>query len=615
MHATRCSKPAFIPLAALLSTAFVGGCGAARPAEPKSGPERPAPAPAGPRARSPLLPAEQPLTPAEFVLMTDEPLFAGELGRDLFALAPGQAGFIAEMGKRAIASVQGVRTIEGPPLEEVCLANDGKTTFAVGDPSTSYEVYRGERFDGALTSLGKRLAYRYTNKQKRVWLVSNERGTFFVECESAAISRIGEPATAAEQISWNDAITAFRVTRGQAVECSVRVDDRWLTLPPCDTRGQADGSIVFETRYDPKQPRAKRRCLKTLSSDGKEIPCGSKLGQPASSTSTNVEFTAWNEARYFAPRRIAIAAKDGGVIELTRTPVPSDARRISPVGLASCNPMLPTEPLFRCRTGDGTSVVGRVERDGTWREELRRSFGNGERETFHVTVDGGVAVGGTCEGALEQAACVRRANGAFHTVRFSPELTTALARTAPLTKLVPTREGELYVGIGALEGGLGGRVSIKLFKADAGPGVAVENVPTWMLGSLANLGELMLLGGSGAFDVSETFSLGFSRADSIRIWPFARLHPAFRTREQCRVDLTLQGAFEVACEQGELRSVGRVGILQKRRGELFETLDAGGTWTKITLPSGLELTGVSCHALGCSMGPYFRRGWGTPSPH
>lgn len=598
-----------------LTGAFLAGCGGAPSATPKSSVKAAtsSSAPTG-QPRAPLLPPERPLTPAEFVLLTEQPLFASELGTELFALGPGQAGFLTTKRRRAIATPGGVRTIDDTKLDEICVARDRKTTFAATvDKNYVVQIHRSDGFDGALVPLGKRLALRYANlPTERALVVSDERGTFLVECASGAISRMGEPATGAGQLSWNEAVTSFRLHRDDKSECVYRIDDRWFTLPACDVRSQVDGSLVFEALHPPPRAGAQRRCLKRFAADGKEMPCGAPIGRPIQTHSPPTpQAIPWHQGRYFAPRRIALPASDGSIIEFSNSWDADASRRISPPGLGQCTPLLPTAPLFRCVSESGAAVVASVDRGGAFREELRRAHAGGGGDTVHVTVDGGVALGGTCEGALEQAACVRRADGSFHTVRFSPELVTALTRTAPMTKLIPTREGELYVGIGALEGGLAGRISIKLFKADSGPGVAVENVPTWILGSLAGLGEMFMLGANAAWDVTEAFSLGFSRADSIRLWPFARLHPAFRTQEQCRIDLTLQGAFDVACEQGALYHVGRVGVLQQRENELSETLDAGDTWTKVPLPPGLEFNGVICASLGCRVGPYFRRGWGA----
>src|SRR5687768_13338079 len=91
---TRRTSPSFA-LLTLLSGAATAGCGATRPAAPKVQPETAKPAASVSSARASLQPPEQPLTPAEFVLLTEEPLFAGELGAEVIALGPGQAGFVA----------------------------------------------------------------------------------------------------------------------------------------------------------------------------------------------------------------------------------------------------------------------------------------------------------------------------------------------------------------------------------------------------------------------------------------------------------------------------------------------------------------------------------------
>ena len=44
--------------------------------------------------------------------------------------------------------------------------------------------------------------------------------------------------------------------------------------------------------------------------------------------------------------------------------------------------------------------------------------------------------------------------------------------------------------------------------------------------------------------------------------------------------------------------------------EIYETLDAGGSWRRVALPPGLETEEISCAPLGCRIGPYWRAGWG-----
>ena len=104
--------------------------------------------------------------------------------------------------------------------------------------------------------------------------------------------------------------------------------------------------------------------------------------------------------------------------------------------------------------------------------------------------------------------------------------------------------------------------------------------------------------------------MGFVGERRIRVWPLQRKHPAFGTVESCRIDITLDGNFETQCTQGRLFAVGTRGLLQKQVGEIYETLDAGGSWTRLTLPPGLETEEISCAPLGCRIGPYWRAGWG-----
>jgi hypothetical protein len=99
----------------------------------------------------------------------------------------------------------------------------------------------------------------------------------------------------------------------------------------------------------------------------------------------------------------------------------------------------------------------------------------------------------------------------------------------------------------------------------------------------------------------------------VRVWPLEREHPAFDTKEFCRVDIALDGTFDTDCVQGRLFAVGRVRLWEKRPGELYETLDAAQSWTPVALPKGVEADDIVCSALGCRIGPYWRMGWGAPS--
>jgi hypothetical protein len=225
-----------------------------------------------------------------------------------------------------------------------------------------------------------------------------------------------------------------------------------------------------------------------------------------------------------------------------------------------------------------------------------------------------LAVGGDCTGSLNDAACVRTLDGRWQTVAFSKELVSALTRTAPATRLIPRADGLLYVGTGTIEGGFAGgferalaSVEILIFRADRGGPTIVRKLPAWILEALSRLKDE-----PDASTDGKVPDLYFSTSGRIRAWPLRRQHPAFGTAEHCRVDFALEGSFETSCVQGRLSTSGRFGLLKKNLTEIYETIDAGGTWTKLALPKGLETDDITCTPLGCRIGPYFRAGWGEP---
>jgi hypothetical protein len=318
------------------------------------------------------------------------------------------------------------------------------------------------------------------------------------------------------------------------------------------------------------------------------------------------------QARYFANGRAAAPGGESGLFSFDSSASLDTATRIGREDIGRCKPLLAASPVFVCSDDRSEEIVVSVGADGALREELRRKRTPGELHMapiFHVTNDGGVAIGGDCRGNLGNSACVRGPDGVFRTVAFSKDLVKALNRTAPATRLVTTPEGQLYVGTATFRGGARSwfsrdallDVSIVVFRADLGASVSIPKLPAWILGELSRL--------TSPTDISET-GLSFSSSRSIRAWPLVRQHPAFKSQEHCRVDITLDGDFETECVQGILSSIGRLGLLQKGAGEFYETLDAGGTWTRVALPKGFDSDEFACTALGCRIGPYFRAGWG-----
>lgn len=222
-----------------------------------------------------------------------------------------------------------------------------------------------------------------------------------------------------------------------------------------------------------------------------------------------------------------------------------------------------------------------------------------------------MALGGDCEGNLSNAACVRDRRGVWHTVRFSNVLVKALERTAPATLLVPTGNGDLYVGTGTLEGslpgphGFSGEPRLLLFHASEGSPSQISKLPVWIVEALTGLVDSSSSSGRNRIGVS------LIEPHRLRVWPLQRKHPAIGTPETCRVDIALDGQFETDCRQGRLFSVGRAGLMQQKPDELYETLDGGGSWVRLALPKNFDSEEIACTALGCRIGPYWRAGWGT----
>ncbi|HEX2674007.1 MAG TPA: hypothetical protein VHM25_24190, partial [Polyangiaceae bacterium] len=356
-------------------------------------------------------------------------------------------------------------------------------------------------------------------------------------------------------------------------------------------------------------------CLFLLDHEGNQLPCATPLGPHRSSAENR--FLArpdFDNARLYAPDRAVVAGEHG----LFRLELPFEsAARLGPDSLGPCTPLLPQEPVFACDGDPSSDLVVSIDASGSLREELRRrglpGEGVGQRQQlrFDVADDGGLAVGGDCEGNLSNAACVRDRRGVWQTVRFSSVLVKALERTAPATRMIPTANGDLFVGTGTLEGsmpgplGFAGEPRLLLFHASEGKPSQISKLPVWIAEALAGLVDASPSSGRNRLGVS---LIGLRR---FRVWPLHRKHPAIGTPETCRVDIALDGQFETDCRQGRLFSVGRAGLLQKKRDEVYETLDGGGSWVRLALPGGFDSEEIECTALGCRLGPYWRSGWGT----
>lgn len=614
-------------LRALALTTLLG-CGGA-PAVAVAPPPKAKPAAPPPEA----IRAERPLTPGKVMLMTDYGL-SPDLGDTYrhhrgFALAAGGVGFLDTRGSRAIATLAGVRKIDGPvKLGAIYVASDGKTTFATSQESgEALRIWRADAFDATPTQVGSFLAEprRGARDVRPEWIVSDDKlGTSLVDAETGKVEAIGPPSTHGRELHFTAAIQILELTEktksGETDYCLVRRSGSaaWVKYPACYVQSREDGTLVVETRT--RTAHVKPTCLLILDEQGKDLGCKAPLALAARvKPSPGEDEPALALGRFYAPSKAVIpSAKQGlfrvgGDGKIEAAPIAATAQQM-------CAPLLPTMPLFHC-TDEAVDTVVNVDAAGQLHEELRRrraprqdpgaSRENDPAGIFQVTSDGGVAIGGDCSGGLGNVACLRTPSGAWHDVPFSKDLIAALNRTAPSTRMVPTPEGKLYVGTATSDGLLGGNIRVFLFRADQGAAIPIEKIPAWILGSLSGIGNIASLLGASNGRSGAAPSLSWSRSQWVRLWPLEREHPAFHTKEFCRVDIGLDGTFDTECVQGRLFAVGRVGLWEKRPGELLETLDAGESWAPIALPKGADSDDTVCSALGCRIGPYWRMGWGS----
>lgn len=571
--------------------------------------------------------------PATLMLLTEHPIAreAFRHERSPVVRVEGGAGYLDGTHARALATRDRVTRIPGPPdLQTVCVADDGRTTFAKSQTGYEEKLWRAERFDAPLALLGVRPVGvgNGAGTQRARWVIQNDDGTVLVECEAGRVQRLGPPAETVAHIWWTDAIQLLRLGRRDKAtdSCVLRTpgSDAFAELPSCWGRMRSDGSLSVEKAVPEGSVKSGQKppppvCLLVLDREGKRLPCTADVAPTAPAQASNhYERASLARARFYADGRAVAAGAERGLHLLASGIDLRPETQIGAASLGQCVPLLAIEPLFWCGGDPELDVVVRVGADGKAVEELRRrraldqQAGGRARARFFPTGDGGLALGGDCEGRLTDAACVRTREGRWHTVPFSTTLVTALARTAPATRLIPTPDGRLYVGTGTAAPGFGlrpgGEIQILIFDAAQGEPTSVKKLPAWIVEQLADLVDAPQAG-SGDDHVGVTF-VGDRR---LRVWPLPRQHPAFGTTEHCRVDITLDGSFETACTQGRLFAVGSFGLLQKQLGELYETRDAGGSWTRVALPPGLETEDIACSALGCRIGPYWRAGWGEPA--
>ncbi len=281
-------------------------------------------------------------------------------------------------------------------------------------------------------------------------------------------------------------------------------------------------------------------------------------------------------------------------------------------GLTRCWPMVPTHPIFRCRDGSSDldvavhiDVQGNPHLEHTFVEEDER---NNLRDSINVitsdamaSADGAIAFLGSCEGDRDHAACVRSPDGNWKTVQASPDLTKAmvlyhaLEQKGPPPLVIPTLEGSLLVFFALINSWDSRAVST----ADVYAPLQLKDLPDWFLQS------------NDTWDKSAWST----SATSLRVWPVKRSLPGSQKELFCGVEMNIDGSVTSGCQPGNVWTVGRVGIWAKPDGAFAETVDAGRTWTSITLPLGWDAAGsIDCIAIGCQFGLFFRYGWGDAPP-
>jgi hypothetical protein len=608
----------------LLLSLLASSCGGEAPVPAKAPPTRGPSVAALPAATE--YPPERPLTSAKLGLITDFG-FAPSLGDPYtsgkaYVVAGGAVGYLDTSGHRTTATLEEIKHVADTiKLRDLCVADDGKVTSALWAPpgGGASHVGQADSFTGTFKDLGAYLAQLegHASGNPQTWLVSHEKdGVLVVECRSGQTERVVADTTTSGTLLFyapSNALAQLRPKVGPSY-CVTRgaKGTPWTKLPECWMRSRGDGLDLVETRV----PKSASKCLFLLDAKGQKLPCTTpegpafvgKLPPP-----TNERLVA--SARFYAPSKIVLPWTDNALHTVGPNGKLSEAKRVDGTdGLVQCEPLVPHAAIFKCSRGERSDVVVSVDAQGRAKEELTRTRpaagkypGQFEETSFHVTADGAIAVGGDCDGALGQVACVRSTSGAWKSVPFSKELVTALSRTAPATRLLPTPDGGLYVATGTMDGLLTGNIKILLFHANEGGAVEVQKIPMWILGSLSGLGALA--GASSSSTGIEPMA-SWRTSRQLRIWPMEREHPAFKTKESCRLDVGIDGTFDASCVQGRVFSSGRASLWEKGPGDLEETLDAGETWKRIALPRGVDTADVACSSLGCRIGPYWRSGWG-----
>lgn len=499
------------------------------------------------------------------------------------------------IGARVLASRERVLRIEEPnDLYRICVARDGRTTFAV---SQGNKLLTAPSFDAPMRSLGS-----IEREVSGSFFVLDEGKRSFVDCSRGAIEDISKIQGYPSILFHSEIATLLAFDDNTKRSCRLRTigGTSWEELPRCSYASlYADGLVrVYAMTPDGNSTR----CALAIDVEGKRLPCGTETtpfrGPPPERP---LDF---RNAR-FASKNLLALVGEKGLYFMPATGTRADIKLIAP---GRCVPVASISPVFRCISDDNrTARIVSVDMEGKAKDELTLSIHAGHEVYFFETAGGALATGGACDGTQGDVACVRQLSGAWKSMPFAADLVKALHRKAPGTLVLPAVSGELFLGTGISEGPLGDPVELSIYKADAGLVARAGKVPRWITGDIGSGAGRSFFGGATH---GKAPSILWRSATMFSAWPLERFHPAFQTPESCRFDVSLAGSIDVACVSGKAHAVGRFGVVEKKRGELVETYDGGATWTPVLVPEGVDTSDVECAAIGCRIGPYFRLGWG-----
>lgn len=498
------------------------------------------------------------------------------------------------MGVRVLASRDRVQRIEEPKnLFRFCVARNGKTTFAVGEGN---KILRATAFDAPMTPVGE-----LESEMNGAYLVRDGAAKSLVDCRRGDVEEFKNVRGYVSLLFHSDVVTLVALSDDTKRNCRMRAGGgtRWEDVPRCSyASAQLDGRVRVLAETPDGQST---KCLFAIDTEGKRHPCVDTAYPPRPAPAEDAQDL--RRARFASPSVLVVPGSRG----LYVMPVTGSRADLKLATAGGCAPLLPTSPLYRCSSEDGRAArVIAFDEAGKPKEELSLPIrSNAEEPRFFETAGGALAMGGACDGALGDVACVRQPTGAWKTIPFAKDLVRALHTLAPEAHLFPTVSGELFVATGSAEGALSvGPVELQVYKADTGLVTRVGKVPQWSVGGTGAGGVL------GAAPYGDVLTFLWRSAATFSVWPIRRQHPAFGSPESCRFDVSLDGSTDASCVSGAVHAVGRFGVVERKRGELLETYDGGETWSQVPLPEGVDTSDVECVAIGCRIGPYFRLGWG-----